>query len=183
MTENAPAAAVTVVGIGNILMRDDGIGPALIHRLERAYEWGPDVELLDAGAPGMELAYLIEGRELLIIVDAIESREDPGIVHWYDHDRIVAGNIPVRVGPHDPGIREAILKLELVGHEPATVELLGVVPEIVDLGSGLSEGARQGVLNAEAALLERLLKVGVAPLRRLETPPAEPWWERSAGSD
>lgn len=177
--EETPTAAVTVVGIGNILMRDDGIGPALIHRLEQAYEWGPDVELLDAGAPGMELAYLIEDRRLLILVDAIESKEEPGIVHWYDHDQIIAGKIPVRVGPHDPGIREAILKLELVGHAPETVELLGVVPEAVDLGSGLTDGARKGVLNAEAALLERMRRAGVAPLAKCDTAPVEPWWEGS----
>jgi hydrogenase maturation protease len=177
LTEEAPTARVTVVGIGNILMLDDGIGPALIHRLEQAYKWGPDVELIDAGAPGMELAYLIEDRELLILVDAIVSDEPPATVHWYDHDRIVAGNIPVRVGPHDPGIREAILKLELVDHAPETVELLGVVPEIVDLGSGLSEGARRGVLAAEEALLARMARVGVAPLARRSGTPDAPWWE------
>jgi hydrogenase maturation protease len=180
LTDETPKPTVTVVGIGNILMLDDGIGPALIHRLEQVYEWGPDVELLDAGAPGMELAYLIEDRQLLIIVDAIVSEEPPATLHWYDHDQIVAGNIPVRVGPHDPGIREAILKLELIGHAPKVVELLGVVPENVDLGSGLTEGAKKGVLAAEQALLERMRQAGAGPISKREGTPDEPWWQSPA---
>lgn len=168
---------VAVVGIGNILMQDDGIGPAVVHRLENAYCWDDGVELLDAGAPGMELAYLIEARDVLILVDAVELDEPPGTLRWFDHDEIVAGGVPVRVGPHDPGIREAILKLELVEAAPRTVELLGVVPERVDLGAGLSAAAQRGVEAATEALLERMQREGFEPRPRNDGEP-EPWWTR-----
>jgi len=169
---------VAVVGIGNILMCDDGIGPAVVHRLENDYTWDEGVELLDAGAPGMELAYLIEGRDVLILVDAVELDAEPATLRWFDHDEIIAGGIPVRVGPHDPGIREAILKLEMVDAAPRIVELLGVVPEHVDLGSELSEAARRGVGAAVEALLERLAREGFVPEPR-EDGDAEPWWVRA----
>jgi hydrogenase maturation protease len=166
---------VAVVGIGNILMHDDGIGPAVVHRLENDYRWDGAVELLDAGAPGMELAYLIEGRDVLILVDAVALDAEPGTLRWFDHDEIIAGGIPVRVGPHDPGIREAILKLELVDAAPRVVELLGVVPEHVDLGSGLTPAAQRGVRAAVEALVERLGREGFAAEPR-DDGEAEPWW-------
>ena len=169
---------IAVVGIGNILMRDDGIGPAVVHRLENAYRWDDRVELLDAGAPGMELAYLIEGRDVLVFVDAVELDEPAGTLRWFDHDEIVAGGVPVRVGPHDPGIREAILRLELVGEAPRSVELLGVVPEVVDLGAGLTTAARRGVDAATAALLDRMAREGFKPEPRSDGE-AEPWWTKS----
>lgn len=173
---DTPTPRVTVVGIGNILMRDDGIGPAVAERLEKSYDWGPEVEVFDAGAPGMELAYLIEDRNWLILVDALEAEGDVGSVKWFDHDQIVDGNVPIRVGPHDPGIREAILRLELIGHAPRRVELLGVVPETVDLGSDLSPGALKGVEAATVALLDRLEADGIRPRASLEAP-AKPWWD------
>lgn len=171
---------VAVVGIGNILMHDDGIGPAVVHRLENDYRWDAAVELLDAGAPGMELAYLIEGRDLLILVDAVALDSEPGSLRWFDHDEIIAGGIPVRVGPHDPGIREAILKLELVDAAPRVVELLGVVPEHVDLGAGLTAAATRGVDAAVEALVERLATEGHVATPR-DDGEAEPWWIQGQG--
>jgi hydrogenase maturation protease len=170
--------AVTVFGLGNILMSDDGLGPYVIKVLEAGYEFPPDVEILDAGTPGLELSTILEDSGALIIVDTVRSDDAPGRVKTYRRDDILKHPPAQRITPHDPGLKETLLVLELQGETPPEVFVVGVVPQSVEYGIGLSDEVRAAVPAAVAAIVEELARLGQKTVPR--EPPAEPdiWWER-----
>jgi len=170
--------AVTVFGLGNILMSDDGLGPFVIKVLEASYEFPPDVEILDAGTPGLELSTILEDSGALIIVDTVRSDDVPGQVKTYRRDDILKHPPAQRITPHDPGLKETLLVLELQGEAPPEVFVVGVVPHSVEYGIGLSDEIRAAVPAAIEAIVEELARLGHGAKPR--DPPAEPdvWWER-----
>lgn len=170
--------AVTVFGLGNILMADDGLGPYVIKVLEAEYVFAADVEILDAGTPGLELSTILEDSGALIIVDTVRSDDAPGQVKTYRRDDILKHPPAQRITPHDPGLKETLLVLELQGETPPEVFVVGVVPDSVEYGIGLSEKVRAAVPAAVAAIVQELARLGYEAARR--DPPAEAdiWWER-----
>src|SRR5512137_321328 len=108
-------ARVIVVGIGNVLSCDDGLGPFVARTLLARYDFPPDVEVVDAGTPGGDLVSLLHGSEAAVIVDAVRDREAPGSVKRYDRSSILEGGVPPPMSPHEPGLRAALLALEFRG--------------------------------------------------------------------
>jgi hydrogenase maturation protease len=171
------AAGIAVLGLGNVLMGDDGAGPWVLQLLEAGWEVPPDVELLDLGTPGPELAHRIEGREALVVVDTLrlKDQEDnaPGDLHLLRRDDIVRGKVPQRLSPHDPSLRGALLAAELLGSSPREVLLVGIVPERVELGLGLTPAVQEAAGLAAAVVAAELKRLGVeAPRRAAPHPPA-----------
>ena len=174
--------AVTVFGLGNILMADDGLGPYVIKVLEAGYEFPPEVEVLDAGTPGLELSTILENSGALIIVDTVRSEGGGGELRTYRRDEILKHPPAQRITPHDPGLKETLLVLELQGETPPEVFVIGVIPERVAHGVGLTDVVREAVPGAVAEIIGELERLGYPASPR--TPPAEPdiWWERQPGS-
>lgn len=173
--------AVTVFGLGNILMRDDALGSYAIRTLEALWEFPPEVEVLDAGTPGLELSTLLEDCGAIVVVDTVRAEGAPGELRLYRRDEILKHPPAQRITPHDPGLKETLLTLELQGESPPDVLVVGVIPGRVDYGVGLSDEVRAAVPAAIEAIVEEVRRLGHAPARR--EPPREPdiWWEREAG--
>lgn len=167
---------VVVLGIGNVLMGDDGFGPYVARLLEAGYEFPEAVEVHDGGTPGLDLAPYLADASCLILVDTVSADGPPGTVRVWRRDDLLASPPPPRTSPHQPGLREALLASELSGTAPAEVVLIGVVPASTALGTRLSptvDAAVGPVMEMAVAELERL---GLAPQPRL--PPRDPdiWW-------
>jgi hydrogenase maturation protease len=157
---------INVLGLGNVLMGDDGFGPAVVRAFDAAYEVGPDVEVIDLGTPGLDMTPWLAGVDRVIIADTIKSDLPPGSIRCYDK-RDLLGRIPsVRVGPHDPGLAETLRLLEFAGCAPAHVELIGVVPERVATGIALSLPVRAAVSCASDAIAALLRRSGASVSRR-----------------
>ncbi|MEJ2504166.1 MAG: hydrogenase maturation protease [Gemmatimonadota bacterium] len=169
---------VAVVGLGNVLVGDDAFGPYVVRQFDARYDAGPDVEVADLGTPGLDLAPHIEGRTALIVVDTVSADGAPGVVKRYRKDDLLARPAPPRTNPHQPGVKETLLRLEVDDAAPADVLLVGVVPEATETGVGLSDAVRGATEEALAAIVAELERLGhpVAP----RDPPARPdiWWER-----
>ena len=75
---------IAVLGLGNVLRRDDGAGPAVVARLEARYELPPDVFVMDLGTPGLDLVDMLVERDAVVFVDAIVDRGAPGSVRVLD---------------------------------------------------------------------------------------------------
>ncbi|MCL7964901.1 MAG: HyaD/HybD family hydrogenase maturation endopeptidase [marine benthic group bacterium] len=170
--------AVTVFGLGNILMGDDGLGSYVIKVLEARYEFPSDVDVLDAGTPGLELSTILEDSGALIIVDTVRAEGDAGTVKIYRREEILRHPPAQRITPHDPGLKETLLVLELQGETPPEVLVVGVVPESVEYGVGLTDAVREAVPAAITAIVDELERLGRPAVPR--DPPLEPdiWWER-----
>lgn len=172
---------VAVLALGSVLMGDDAAGPHVLRRLEAERELPPEVELLDLGTPGPELAHLIEGLDALVVVDTARSRDGaPGDVLQLRRDEILRGPAAERLSPHDPSLRGALAAAELLGAAPREVLLVGIVPAEVSLGLALSPAVEAALPRAVEAVAAELERLGCSCPRRVVARAAEVWWEAQA---
>ncbi|HTN51819.1 MAG TPA: hydrogenase maturation protease [Anaeromyxobacter sp.] len=171
-------ARIAVIGIGNVLTGDDAVGPYVVKVLEAGWELPQEVELLDAGTPGLDLTAYLAGLEAVVIVDAIKARGAPGELRVYDKEALLRKSPILAVSPHEPGVREAILNADFMGVVPPTVRLVGVIPQSVELGCALSPPVQAAVPQAVERVLAELGALGATARPRV--PPLVPdlWWER-----
>ena len=137
------------------------------------------VELVDAGTPGMDLASLLADVDAAIVVDSVMGDDPPGTVKLYDRESLVSRPLQPRTNPHAPGLPETLLSLELLDLGPARVLLVGVIPQQVEVGVGLSPALSAAVPALVAAVTAELEGMGLAPRRREDPGPADLWWMRS----
>ncbi|WP_322747997.1 MULTISPECIES: HyaD/HybD family hydrogenase maturation endopeptidase [unclassified Frankia] len=153
-------APVLVLGIGNELLGDDGVGVVAARRL--AAVPNPGVEVLDGGTLGLMLMPYLAGRRAVLVLDAVSSAQGrPG-------DVIVIGDGDVRRGhgvratAHDVGLVDALSAAELAGCAPRHVALVGIVPESIADRWGLSPLVESRVTAMIAAARTILASWGVA---------------------
>lgn len=98
----------------------------------------PAVSLLDAGTPGLGLVTWLAGAEAVVLVDALADDRPPGTVRVLGLDEILGSGPAIAAGPHDRGVRDALLALDLAGRAPRRVVLVGCVAGSVETSTRLS---------------------------------------------
>ncbi len=171
---------VAVVGLGNVLMGDDGFGPFVVRQFQARYDYPEWVSATDLGTPGLDLVPFIDDATAVIVVDTVKLDEPPGTLRLYQRDQLLAAPRGQRFSPHDAGLVETLQMLEFSGGGPREVQLVGVVPESCAPRPGLSASARAAAELALEAVAEQLRRLGV-PLND-RSQPREPgiWWEQPA---
>src|SRR3990172_415523 len=101
-------ARICVLGIGNVLMGDDALGPYVVKLLEAGYELPSAVEVLELGTPGADLSLHLQGRGVAVVVDAVKARGAPGNLRLLDKAQLLATNPVLPASPHEPGLRETL---------------------------------------------------------------------------
>ena len=168
---------IAVVGLGNVLMGDDALGPYVVRVLEAEYEFPSNVEVQDLGTPGLDLSPHVAGVDVLVLVDTVLSDARPGTIRTYRKDEILKHPPQQRLSPHDPGVKEALLTADFEGTGPREVFLVGVVPENAGMGTGLTAAVRDAVPKAVEAVVAELGRLGAPPVRRASPRKADIWWE------
>ncbi len=156
ITPPRPRPPVLVLGLGNSLLRDEGIGAHVISAMADD-DVPASVELADGGTAGLDLAALIAGRELVIVVDALIGPWDPGTVVRLERDDLLPSQ-GADISAHGPGLPEALRLAEFVGDPPREVVVFGVVPADTGWGEDLTPDIRRqvpGILTLVHAELER----------------------------
>jgi hydrogenase maturation protease len=128
---------VLVLGIGNILLGDEGVGVRVVEDLRQAGPAPAGVELMDGGTAGMALIDVIAGRRHVIIVDAVKTGAAPGTIVIL-HDAEIPAGFRGRTSPHALGIGDVLAVLTLQGEAPARLTLIGIEPDSLDFGLELS---------------------------------------------
>ena len=145
-----------IYGIGNILMGDDGIGPAVAHYLESNFDLEPHVTLEDLGTPSLDLPNYLCGYDRVIFIDAVAADAPPGTIRLYSREEIIATPPGIRISPHEPTINDALIVLDFAGGSPKDVVLVGVVPQTLDGGMTLSPAVAGAVPRAAQAVMSLL---------------------------
>jgi hydrogenase maturation protease len=171
---------IRVLGLGNVLMGDDGVGPYVIEALAAAYRFPAGVSLLDLGTPGLDLAPFLLGADAVVVIDSVLSDGTAGALRQYRRDAILAHAPPHRLGPHDPGFKQTLLTLEFAARAPKDVLLVGIVPKGTAPGAGLSPEVQEAVPLAVAAVVAELQRLGKEPVPVPCPAAVSPWWERVA---
>jgi len=168
---------ITVIGLGNVLMADDAVGPYVVQLLEAAYEFGPSVTVRDLGTPGLDLLPELTGADAVIVIDTVRSSGEPGTVRLYRKPDLRARAAAPRLHPHDPGFTEALATAELAGRAPGDVVLVGVVPARVEPGPGLSPAVAAALPRAVLTVLDELARLGAEARPRPGPSRPDIWWE------
>jgi hydrogenase maturation protease len=125
-----------VLGVGNELFRDEGVGVACSRRL--AEHDLPGVDVLDGGTLGIALVPALESRRCLLILDAVAvAGGQPGDVVVLEGDRL-SGAGALLCSTHQIGVLEALAAASFLGRAPERVALVGMVPATLETGYGLS---------------------------------------------
>lgn len=140
-------AGTLVLGVGNILYRDEGVGVAAAAAL--AARSFPGVDVLDGGTLGLSLFSEVEGRDSLLVFDAVAgSGEPPGTVLVFGPE-VVGKGFQLCLSAHQLGVSELLATAALAGQAPQRVLAVTMVPASLELGFGLTavaEGALAGMV-------------------------------------
>jgi hydrogenase maturation protease len=147
-----------IYGIGNILMGDDGIGPAVVAWLSSNAALPDDITIEDLGTPSLDLPNYLVGYDRVIFIDAVAAAAPPGTILLYSRDEIVATPPGIRISPHEPTINDALIVLDFAGGAPKDVLLIGIVPHTLDVGMTLSAPVTGAVPRAAAMVLAEVGK-------------------------
>ncbi|MGE3844365.1 MAG: hydrogenase maturation protease [Vicinamibacterales bacterium] len=158
---------VRVLGMGNTLAGDDGIGPRVIEHLQSAYVFLPEIELVDVGTPGLSLTDHLLDIDVAILVDAVYHRTGRARVQVYRGDEAVACLPLERSSAHEPALRRTLAALRLAGTGPQELVLVGVAPERCDIGTDLSPPVRAAIATTARVVCRELTRCGVRARRRI----------------
>lgn len=134
----------TVIGLGNPLMGDDGLGILAAQRLQEEWFLPPEVQVVDGGTWGMNLLPLIDDADALLLIDAIDRNMPPGTQIVLARDEIPRA-LALKVSPHQIDLREVIALAELRGTLPERMIAVGLQPERVELGAPLSPAVERHI--------------------------------------
>ena len=147
-----------VLGLGNTLHSDDGVGPQAIQRLRNDARVPEDATLIEGGTLGLELLTYIWDCSYLLVLDAVDVGQPPGTLVRLSSQELQA--LPGKGNVHQLGVADLLVGLRVLARQQPTVVLLGLQPATTDWGTELSP--------AVEATIGSLVEAAVAELTRLE---------------
>jgi hydrogenase maturation protease len=172
---------IRIIGLGNVLMSDDGFGPYVVRVLEAFYDLPQQVQVIDAGTPGVDLTPYLLDADTVIFVDTVNAAGRVGDIHEFGFSDIVGQGRGG--GPHDPAVKEALLTVAAAGMGPKNVMLVGVIPEWIATGVSLSPPVRSAIAPVIGVLATELERLGVRVSLRPTPRHADTWWMRPTSED
>ncbi|RKZ35523.1 MAG: hydrogenase 2 maturation endopeptidase [Gammaproteobacteria bacterium] len=151
-----------LLGVGNILLQDEGVGVRVVEEFQRRYLIPEGLDVLDGGTSGIDLLHHIANREHLIIVDAVKTGDPPGTVIRLGGDKVPAF-FRQKITPHQLGISDVLAVATLRDEHPKNIVLIGIVPLTMETGLELSTAIAAKLDTLIDRVLEELEARGLAP--------------------
>ncbi|MFM8333139.1 MAG: hydrogenase maturation protease [Candidatus Methylumidiphilus sp.] len=155
---------ILVLGLGNLLLGDDGLGIRALELLQDHYELPPNVACVDGGVLGLELMAYVEGRSHLLAIDAVQTGGQPGTLVRLEGDEIPR-SLTFKLSMHQVSFADILALSLLRGTAPPRLVVWGIVPAVLESGVALSDTveARLGELVEKVALELRQWGIAVSP--------------------
>lgn len=129
---------IAILGVGNLLMKDEGIGVHIVQLLEKNYTFDPEVEIIDGGTSGSELYGFFDKHDKMIIVDAVNFGKEAGFIGTIENDDILS-QLNTKLSMHNLGLTDVLSHVKLLDIEPSEICLVGIQPELIEYGMELSK--------------------------------------------
>jgi hydrogenase maturation protease len=127
---------ILILGIGNILLKDEGVGVHVVNKLKEM-PLPDNIEVLDGGTAGLDLVDFIAGRKKLVVIDAVNAGGKPGTIY-----RLTEENLNIKpkaiMSFHEIDFMDALLMSETMGGKPEEIVVIGVEPKDMSDGVELS---------------------------------------------
>jgi len=145
---------ILILGLGNILLGDEGVGVRVAEQL-LSHPLPDEIEVIDGGTAGYELINFFEGKEKVIIVDAVKTNDTPGSVYKLDL-AVVQEDETVQLSLHQIGLKNVFKMASLMDLNPE-VTLVGIVPkDYQDYHIGLSDEVEKAIPLAIQTILQEI---------------------------
>ena len=135
---------VAVLGLGNILLCDQGVGVHIINKLEQNYNFIPHVRIIDGGTSGIDLLHQFEDNDKIIIIDSVDFSKGPGFIQCLTDNEITT-LFNTNKSPRQTGLLDIIANLKLLKKEPLQIYLIGIQPTTIETGLRLSDQIEQNI--------------------------------------
>lgn len=165
-----------IVGVGNVLQKDDGIGVKILKYLEAAYSFPGNVTLVDGGTAGAALQSSILDKHWLLIIDALAVKGHPGEVRMLDGKKTLSRPADLKMSPHQMSFFDLIQLMELNGEGAEEFAILGVIPKDTGVGIDISEEVDAGMGEAVTQILAWLKEKGISPRPVEGAISPDYWW-------
>ncbi len=123
----------SIIGLGNILLKDEGVGVHTVNAIRERYSFSPDVEIIDGGTLGLDLLHFFEGKDQVLILDAVDFHKEPGYIGVLDDENIPSA-LFAKLSVHHIGLSDVLFAAKLLNFTPAKLRLIGIQPESIEVG-------------------------------------------------
>ena len=137
---------IGVIGIGNPLRKDDGIGIVLLEKLiEKKDELSSNTELIDGGTGGMNLLHLLARFDIAIILDAVNFDGHPGELRLFTSGEVRSKKISLNISTHESDFLKVIQLSKELEEQPDELFIFGIQPKDTSFGKGLSPELQRNI--------------------------------------
>jgi len=159
---------LAILGVGNILEKDDGIAIYATKYLESNYSFEPNIDIINGGVEGINLLNIFMQYKHIIILDAIEIDDEAGSIYHIPSNELTGYGLNSG-GAHEIGVLQCFDILELMDKEIPKSSVLGIVPKIIDIEIGLSDEISKKFDIYIETLLNILEKEGITTQKKSST--------------
>ncbi len=147
---------ILVIGIGNVLKQDDGLGIQAVRYLQGKIPDG--VEAMEGSTYAADLLPALEGRRAVIFIDGIEAGEEPGAVFRFNPEEVSRVRPTASLSIHDFGVYDLLEAARMLGQHPERVVIIAVQVKKLGTGTELSEEVREALPRVHGLVLEEIEK-------------------------
>ena len=152
--------SIVVLGVGNILLTDEGLGVHVVEDLKANYAFTPQISLIDGGTMGMELLTYMRGMKKILLIDAVNGGEAPGTIYEFPH-RELEQYFTDHISVHEVGMQD-ILRIRAIQENPLEDAIvIGVEPESLDVGFEPSAPVQKALPEVKERVLRVLREWGI----------------------
>lgn len=155
-------ADVTILGVGNVILRDEGFGVRVAEFLDAHYEFPENVQIVDGGTLGIELTQYVTGTNKLLVIDSINGGAEPGTLFRFHNDDVMS-HFQEKISAHEVGIQDVLALLTVTGHKIPEVVVIGAQPYDLEAGVELSPGMQKLMPQVAGQALKELAAWGIEP--------------------
>jgi hydrogenase maturation protease len=157
---NEGSPKITVLGIGNLLLKDEGVGAHLVQKLTGIVD-DANVNIIDAGTCPDFSSLVDDSTDKLIIIDAVKAGDKPGTIYRFSFDNIDLDSTPP-ISLHDIGVPDSLKMMALLNRQPKSTVVIGIEPKTIDFGLELSPDVEDKLSEMIELVLQEIEETNIA---------------------
>jgi hydrogenase maturation protease len=144
-----------LIGLGNILLKDEGVGVHVVNAIRERYTFSPEIQIIDGGTLGLDLLPFFEGKREILIIDAVDFRKEPGHIGMLENDAIPS-ELFSKLSVHHIGLSDVLFAAKLKDLTPAKLCLIGIQPQSLEVGLEMTDCIRDKMEDVIALAIKKL---------------------------
>jgi len=128
-----------IIGLGNPLRKDDGVGIVLLEKLQKGNDSSDEhIHYIDGGTGGMSLLPLFSDFDRILFIDAVDMHKKPGAFQLLDYDEMKTKHYSFRHSTHEPNILKVLMIAQQLGEFPKNISFFAIQPKELTFGNNLT---------------------------------------------